>query len=83
MYTTTSDHTPTKAISLFPGTTQNYDYALVRISPVDFTANPDIRPVCLPTNPGENYSGKNAVTAGWGYLKGESSSIGDLLIFFY
>ena len=43
------------------------DLALLQLPrPVDFAANPTIRPVCLPANSSQDYSGRTATVAGWG-----------------
>ena len=58
--------------------TYNYDFSLVKLkSKVDFVANPNIRPVCLPTSTSKDYAGEFAITTGWGAKSygGSSSSI--------
>ena len=43
------------------------DLALLQLPrPVEFAANPTIRPVCLPANSSQDYSGRTATVAGWG-----------------
>ena len=43
------------------------DLALLQLPrPVDFAANPTIRPVCLPADSSQDYSGLTATVAGWG-----------------
>ena len=37
--------------------------------PFDFARNPKIRPICLPTNPNEEYIQKDAKATGWGLMK--------------
>ena len=48
-----------------------YDFALVKMrDPVDFSAHPKIRPICLPTNNGNTYEGYLATITGWGEIEG-------------
>jgi len=43
------------------------DIALLKLDdPVDFNKYPNIRPICLPSNGGENYAESRAIVAGWG-----------------
>ena len=43
------------------------DLALLQLPrPVDFAANPTIRPVCLPANSSQDYNGRTATVSGWG-----------------
>ena len=54
------------------------DLALLQLPrPVDFAANPTIRPVCLPANSSQDYSGRTATVAGWGRQNsgGQASSV--------
>lgn len=60
----------------FKKDTYQNDISLLRMSRrVRFTEN--IRPICLPKSPAENFVGKNATVVGWGTLSfgGPSSSI--------
>merc|ERR1712215_328518 len=48
---------------------KNYDYALLKMQePVDFITNQHIRPICLPTNPSNQYEGSQAIATGWGKI---------------
>lgn len=46
-------------------TTNNYDIALLRIDPIDF-ATLSVRPICLPDDTSEDYTGQTATITGWG-----------------
>jgi len=47
----------------------NFDYALLKMQePVDFFTNQLIRPICLPTNPSNQYEGCPAIATGWGLI---------------
>merc|ERR1719259_121285 len=51
----------------YSSVTFNYDYTLLKLSePVDFMANPHIRPICLPTSTSDMYTGDLATVTGWG-----------------
>ena len=39
---------------------------MVEFAPIDFNANPKVRPICLPSNLTETYAGKTGVVVGWG-----------------
>ena len=52
------------------GLTFDKDVALVQIPAIDFTAQPSIRPICLPT-PSVSYDNTNLTVAGWGRVSGE------------
>ena len=61
------------------------DLALLQLPrPVDFAANPTIRPVCLPANSSQDYSGRTATVAGWGRqtFGGQASSVLKVVNFF-
>ncbi|XP_064103443.1 trypsin-1-like [Macrobrachium nipponense] len=61
----------------FDSYTQDNDIALLRLStPVDFPANNEIAPVCLPPA-GNLYENVNATVTGWGKLSeyGDTSSV--------
>jgi len=48
---------------------KDYDYALLKMQePVDFITNQHIRPICLPTNPSNQYVGAKAIATGWGRI---------------
>ena len=45
----------------------NYDFSMIKLDrEVDFQAYPNIRPICLPTDPSETYTGVTATVTGWG-----------------
>ena len=47
--------------------TKANDLALLQLPrPVEFAANPTIRPVCLPANSSQDHRGRTATVAGWG-----------------
>jgi len=47
----------------------DYDYALLKMQePVDFITDQHIRPICLPTNPSNQYEGSKAIATGWGLI---------------
>ena len=47
--------------------TVDYDFSLLRLAEaVDFESFPHIRPVCLPSDPSEDYDGFLATVSGWG-----------------
>jgi len=47
--------------------TTDYDFSLIKLTTaVDFAAHPDIRPVCLPPDTTNDYSGVTATVTGWG-----------------
>merc|ERR1712215_497861 len=47
----------------------DYDYALLKMQePVDFITDQHIRPICLPTNPSNQYEGFPAIATGWGRI---------------
>ena len=57
--------------------TSDYDVALMRLSvPVNFTAAPQLRPVCLPGS-SASYAGALATVTGWGtlYSSGPTSNV--------
>ena len=61
------------------------DLALLQLPrPVDFAANPTIRPVCLPANSSQDYSGRTATVAGWGRqtFGGQASPVLKVYFFF-
>ena len=61
------------------------DLALLQLPrPVDFAANPTIRPVCLPANSSQEYSGRTATVAGWGRqtFGGQASPVLKVYFFF-
>jgi len=57
----------------------DYDFSLLKLStPVDFLANPHIRPICLPTSASNMYTGDTATVTGWG-MTAEGGKISDVL----
>ena len=51
------------------GTSMSNDIAVLELQrPVDLTAHPNIKPICLPAS-GATYSGLSATASGWGTLK--------------
>jgi len=47
----------------------DYDFALLKMQkPVDFITDQHIRPICLPTNPSNQYEGAKAIATGWGKI---------------
>ena len=45
-----------------------YDFAMVKLAqPVDFSAHPHIRPICLPATSSDTYEGVTATVTGWGW----------------
>ena len=47
-------------------TTMQYDFSLIElIEEVDFTAYPDIRPICLPEDDDEDFVGVTAWLTAW------------------
>jgi len=56
------------------------DIALIKLqNPVDFKEHPNIRPICLPSNSGENHAGSPAIVTGWGKT-GENEGVSDVLL---
>merc|ERR1712215_508052 len=48
---------------------EDFDFALLKMEePVDFFTNQHIRPICLPTNPSNQYVGAKAIATGWGRI---------------
>ena len=46
---------------------------------INFSANPNIRPICLPQNSDDNFEGKRAIVTGWGVTsEGEVQLAGQL-----
>merc|ERR1711976_290962 len=57
--------------------TTDFDFALVKLKRrIDFTATPNIRPICLPktTGPRNKLAGKTCTISGWGSLSHGGSS---------
>ena len=53
--------------SFDPYSNLNYDFSMIKLeTEVDFQAYPNIRPICLPTDPSETYTGVTATVTGWG-----------------
>ena len=47
----------------------NFDFSLVKLKEkIDWVDQPSIRPVCLPTNKNETFTGRRATVSGWGSL---------------
>ena len=47
----------------------DFDFSMVKLAfAVDFNAHPHIRPICLPTDSGNNFAGVRATITGWGRL---------------
>lgn len=47
----------------------SYDFALLKMkNAIDFDAHPHIRPICLPEDNSQDYSGLTATVTGWGTL---------------
>ena len=60
--------------------TTDYDFSLIKLTTaVDFAAHPDIRPVCLPTDTSNDYSGVTATVTGWGTTSSGGSQSKTLL----
>ena len=59
-----------KQINQYSGyvsSTTDDDFSMLKLkNAVDFSANPHIRPVCLPTDTSETYVGVTATVTGWG-----------------
>ena len=57
-------------IKQYPGynsNTTDEDFSILKLKKaVDFSANPHIRPVCLPTDTSDTYVGLMATVTGWG-----------------
>jgi len=43
-----------------------HDLMAVEVAPIDFAANPEVRPICLPSSKTETYAGKTGTVVGWG-----------------
>merc|ERR1719481_1586008 len=55
--------------------TTDIDFSLLKMKrTVDFSKYPHIRPICLPTNPNEDYTGFTATVTGWGTTSSGGSS---------
>ena len=53
----------------------NYDFSMIKLEKeVDFQEHPKIRPICLPIDNSETYTGVTATVLGWG-----TTSCGDQL----
>ena len=73
-YTTTSEANhlrmnidQIKQYSGYDSSTTDEDFSMLKLkNAVDFSANPHIRPVCLPTDTSETYVGVTATVTGWG-----------------
>ena len=51
----------------YDSSTTDDDFSMLKLkNAVDFSANPHIRPVCLPTDTSEMYVGMTATVTGWG-----------------
>ena len=58
----------------------NYDFALLKLSSrVDFLDNQHVRPICLPTDSSNSYSGFEAIVSGWGTTSSGGSMSSKLL----
>ena len=58
--------------------TSDYDVALMRLSaPVNFSSQPQVRPICLPQVSDSSYAGALATVTGWGtiYSSGPTSDV--------
>jgi len=56
------------------------DIALLELEdPIDFSENPHLRPICLPSNSREDYTGYYATVAGWGKT-GHNAPSSDVLL---
>ena len=60
--------------------TSDYDVALMRLAvPVNFSSQPQVRPICLPQSlsSSSSYAGALATVTGWGtiYSSGPSSNV--------
>jgi len=56
----------------------NYDFALLRIDGLNLTQHPLIKAICLPEG-NDQYVGKAATLAGWGWTSSPSGSLSDVL----
>merc|ERR1712098_950568 len=55
--------------------TTDIDFSLLKMKrTVDFSKYPHIRPICLPTDPNEDYTGFTATVTGWGTTSSGGSS---------
>jgi len=59
--------------------TQDYDFALLEIEPIDLLLNSHIVPICLAEGV-DSYEGQLATTAGWGSLTAGNKSYPDVLM---
>ena len=60
------------------GTPESNDIAVLELQcPVDMTAHPNIKPICLPAS-GATYTGFTATASGWGTLKDGGSETAHL-----
>ena len=49
------------------GTHNNYDFSLVKLTTkIDFAKTPNVRPICLPKDGSNDFSGFIATVSGWG-----------------
>ena len=61
-----------------PSLTSDYDVALMRLAaPVNFSSQPQVRPICLPQVSDSSYAGALATVTGWGtiYSSGPTSDV--------
>ncbi|KAF2346485.1 Serine proteases trypsin domain [Trinorchestia longiramus] len=65
--------------SRYNDATLENDIALIRVDPIDWAENPTIRPVCLPDNSNDLYSGSTGIVTGWGTLSSDGSSSDTLI----
>jgi len=57
----------------------NFDFSLVKLSsPIDFSQNSHIRPICLPDDDSKTYAGVDAIVTGWGAIA-SGGSVSSLL----
>lgn len=58
----------------------NYDFALIKLSnPVNFAANPHIRPVCLPSDAQDTFEDRLGTVTGWGTTVENDPTLSEVL----
>ena len=61
-----------------------YDLALLKLkNPINWSSNPDIKPICLPTPEMDNLDlvGKPSIVAGWGTTRSDGGRPSDVLLY--
>ena len=70
---TESDHVDIEASQIinhpdFSRWNLQYDFTMIKLAkPIDFAANPHIRPICLPNKDSGSFEGVTATVTGWGW----------------